>query len=424
MRRSLPFVVVGVVIISMLTLNLRVLISALSPIVDWVTVDIELTVADLSVLGSIAPACFAVFGLLAPMLIRRLGLDWSGILALGVLAISHVLRAAADTAPMLIAASFIGLAACGIGNVILPGLVKRWFPRHIPLMTAVMGAMYATSVGMGSGVTQLIAAELGWRLALGSWALLAVVSILTWLPVAITLQRRRGRAVAPEELEPPGPKPSLAVLVRSPLAWGIAGIMGTGTFSVYALFAWLPQILQERSGVGIEEAGLLLTFYGLMGIVINVATVVFGWLRHATIGFTIAGITTQAIGTLGLLLAPEAATVLWVALLGLGPFLQQVSLILFGERARDEGETVALAGFVQAIGFSVATLGPICFGWLHSVSGDWSSALWLMLGTQAIAVVSMLGLRYPTIHDRQIPRERLVDSATDQGEGAANRPAP
>ena len=424
MRRSLPVIIGGVLIISLLTLNLRVLISALSPIVDWVSVDIELTVADLSILGSLAPACFAVFGLLAPMLIRRLGLDWSGIVALAVLAVSHVLRGAAETAPMLIAASFLGLAACGIGNVVLPGLVKRWFPRHIPLMTAVMGSMYATSVGMGSGVTQVIAAELGWRMALGSWALLALVSILTWLPVAIVLQRRRGRAVAAEELEPAGPKPSLAVLVRSPLAWGIAGIMGTGTFSVYAIFAWLPQILQERSGVGLEEAGLLLTFYGLMGIVINIATVVFGWMRHATIGFTIAGVVTQSIGTLGLLLAPDAAIVLWVALLGLGPFLQQVSLILFGERAKDEGETVALAGFVQAIGFSVATLGPISFGWLHSVSGDWSSALWLMLGLQAVALVSMLGLRYPTIHDRRIPRESLLDSATDQGEGATDRDAP
>lgn len=404
MRRSVPVILLAVGIISLLTLNLRVLISAVPPIVDWITVDVPLTVADLSVLGALAPACFAVFGLLAPMLIRRIGLDWSGILALGVIAIGHVLRGMSDSAGVLIASSLVGLAACGIGNVVLPGLVKRWFPRHIPLMTAVMGSMYATSVGIGSGVTQVLAAGLGWRIALGSWALLAAVAILTWLPVAIVLQRRRGRAVADDEILPVGPKPSLAVLVRSPLAWSIAGIMATGTFSVYAVFAWLPQMLQDRAGVSVEEAGWLLTFYGLMGIVINIATVVFGWMRHSTIGFILAGVITQSLGVVGLLVLPGTATILWVALLGLGPFLQQVCLILFGMRAKDELETVALAGFVQAVGFSLAILGPILFGLLHTVTGEWNAALWLMLITQLIPILAIFGMRYPTIHDRRIPR--------------------
>lgn len=400
----MPFILLAVAIISLLTLNLRVLISAVPPVVDWITVDVPLSVAELAVLGALAPACFAVFGLLAPMLIRRLGLDWSGILALAVIAVGHVLRGMSDSAGVLIFSSFLGLAACGIGNVVLPGLVKRWFPRHIPLMTAVMGSMYATSVGIGSGVTQVLAAAFGWRMALGSWAILALVSILTWLPVAITLHRRHRRGLAADIIEPVGPKPSLKVLVRSPLAWGIAGIMGTGTFSVYAIFAWLPEILQDRSGASVEQAGWLLTFYGLMGIVINIATVIFGWMRNSAIGFIIAGVVTQSIGTLGLLFFPDTAIVLWVALLGLGPFLQQVSLILFGERAKDEAETVAIAGFVQAIGFSIAVLGPLVFGYLHSVSGDWASALWVMLALQVVPLIAMYGLRFPTIHDRQIPR--------------------
>lgn len=421
--RRLPAILLAVAIISLLTLNLRVLISALPAISEQIAVDVPLGVTELSVLGSLAPACFAVFGLLAPMLIRRLGLDWSGIIALGILAVGHVLRGVADSTAMLLLGSLLGLAACGVGNVVLPGLVKRWFPRHIPFMTAVMGAMYATSVGMGSGVTQVIAEQLGWRVALGSWALLALVSVVTWLPVAIVLQRRR--ATGPEaEAGPVGPKPSLSVLVRSPLAWGIAGIMGTGTFSVYALFAWLPEILRDRAGVGADEAGWLLTFYGLMGIVINVATVVFGWMRGSIIGFTVAGVVTQGLGTLGLLCWPETGVWLWVALLGLGPFLQQVSLILFGERGRNEAETVALAGFVQAIGFSIAVLGPIAFGLLHSLSGDWSSSLVVMLLVQIVPLVAMIGLQYPSIHDRRSKRPRLVDSSTDQGEGATDRAAP
>ena len=69
-------------------------------------------------------------------------------------------------------------------------------------------------------------------------------------------------------------------------------------------------------------------------------------------------------------------------------------------------------------------LGPVLFGVLRSASGDWSAALWLMLAVQVVAVVSMFGLRYPTIHDRRTPRGRLVDSSTDQGEGATRSGAP
>ena len=71
-----------------------------------------------------------------------------------------------------------------LGNVLLPSLVKRYFPPRTGLM---VGA-YSTAMSVGATVAAVSTAPIaaaagadGWRWALGIWAIFALLAAVPWL---------------------------------------------------------------------------------------------------------------------------------------------------------------------------------------------------------------------------------------------------
>ena len=114
----------------LIAFNLRTAITSLGPVLLDAIADLHLTGAEASLLTTIPSLCFGLFGPIAPMLSRQLGRERALLAVLALQVFGMALRILHD-APAL----FIGqtLAAIGIGvtNVLLPGLVKRDFPRRI-----------------------------------------------------------------------------------------------------------------------------------------------------------------------------------------------------------------------------------------------------------------------------------------------------
>ncbi|WP_345800790.1 hypothetical protein AAIB33_15130 [Microbacterium sp. AZCO] len=85
------------------------------------------------------------------------------------------------------------------------------------------------------------------------------------------------------------------------------------------------------------------------------------------------------IGVIGLMVAP-AAVLVWASLIGLtGGATLAMSLTLMAQRARDHDTSAALSGMSQSVGYVIAALGPIAFGALHSLTGEWLASLALVL---------------------------------------------
>jgi CP family cyanate transporter-like MFS transporter len=87
-----------------------------------------------------------------------------------------------------------------------------------------------------------------------------------------------------------------------------------------------------------------------------------------------------AIAITGLLVAPEAAPVLWVLLYGLGTgaaFPLAMTLVLL--RTRDVAQTGRLSASAQCIGYLIAATGPLAVGLLHQATGGWTAGLVLLL---------------------------------------------
>jgi CP family cyanate transporter-like MFS transporter len=388
--------------IALLALNMRTAVTSVSPIVEQISVDISLDALALGVLGMLPVIMFALAGLYSPWLSRRIGLEASLVVACVLIVAGFLVRAAADEYSMFLVASAVALGAMGIGNVLFPAAVKRYFPDRIGLITSLYITLLAISTTIPAAISAPVADAAGWRVSMVVWAGLALTALVPW--VALLVQHRRSLvATADEEtpeVEVPG-KELLSQLLRSRTTWALTLAIGTGSLNVYTMFAWLPSLLTGWAGVSAGTAGWLLSAYAFVGLPLGLVLPYLtqrakngGWL-------VLIGAAQLVIGYTGLLLAPALAP-LWVVLVG-GPVLFPVSLTLINLRTRDHVVTTAVSGFAQGLGYTFAGLGPLLFGVLFEVSGDWALPLvFLLLSSIAPFVAGVLLLKNRMVDDELV----------------------
>lgn len=376
--RSLALV--GIVFVAF---NLRTAVASLSPILTVVEQDVALSATVVGLLGMLPPLCYAIFGIVTPAIAKRFDLEPTLVVALVALSVGLLGRGLAGDALWLVIASALTFAAIGVGNVLLPPLVKRYFPDRVGLLTAT----YVTALSVSTFVPPLVAVPVadaaGWRVSLGEWALVAALALLPW--IALMLRPHRDTAAdLPEEAQPG----LLRYAVRSPLAWALAILFTIPGINAYAMFAWLPPILHDIAGTSPAEAGALLSLFAAMGlpasIVVPIVAARYGHVR-LLVGIAIASFV---LGYVGLLLVPATATWLWVALIGTGPLLFPLTLVLINLRSRTHAGAVALSGFVQSVGYLIVAIGPLAVGLLHDATGAWTWPLAFLLAMVVPAAVA------------------------------------
>jgi CP family cyanate transporter-like MFS transporter len=362
--------------------NMRTAVAALSPIYTEIRGDFTLSSVAVGALGMLPPVCFAVFGLIAPFLTRRAGLELVTMVSMAAILIGHIVRASSASFLVLATGSAVTFAGMGVANVLLPPLVKRYFPDRIGVVTSSYVTVLSVFALLPPLVAVPIADSLGWRTSVGMWAAVSFVAILPWLAVMV-----RRTPVHPDhdvEIEEADPR-ILRRVWRAPIAWALAGIFAVSALNAYAMFAWLPQILRDNAGVGAAQAGALLSLYAGMGIPAALLVPVLT-ARMKNVGLLIhLGVACFVVGYLGLIVLPAAGTWVWVALIGFGPLLFPLSLVLINLRTRTHEGAVALSGFVQGLGYVLGALGPLAVGVLHQLTGEWTIAIACLIGTAIAA---------------------------------------
>ncbi|MEV8024717.1 MFS transporter [Microbacterium sp. NPDC080220] len=378
-RRGRILALVGIVL---LAFSLRSAVASLSPLFDAIGEDFVLPAAVLGLIGTVPPLCFAVFGLLASGFERRFGLERTTLVALGAVALGLVARAAAGDAYGLLLGSALVFAGVGVGNVLLPALVKKYFPDRIGLMTTVYSTMMAISTFVPPLVAVPVADAAGWRTSLGLWAVFALAGLAPWIVLAL---RARRAALAEVDLEPVSTR-VFGRMWRLPTAWALAVTFFVSSAVAYTSFAWLPKILVDTAGVTPQVAGTLLSLFALIGLPASLVVPVLVARRGVVLPLFIVASASGVLGAGGLLVAPASAPWLWVALLGILPLLFPLVLTSVGLRTRTHDATVALSSFAQSLGYGVTMLMPTGVGLIHDATGSWTVPLVILLAISLLAV--------------------------------------
>lgn len=365
--------------------NLRTGVAAISPITEQIGRDIPLDSVTIGIIGAIPPIAFALSGFFGGELAKRFGLERLLVVSLIAMALGHVVRALAPNLAVLIAGTTLALLTAGIGNVLLPPLVKRYFPDRIGLVTSA----YLTLMSIGTALPPLLAAPVanaaGWRVSLVVWAGLAAAALVPWL---LMIVRRRSelralRASGDEAPEIDEPEPVIiAGIWHSKISWTLVAIFAISSGHTYALFAWLPQILRDLSNTTVAEGGGLLSLFAIAStpFALTVPIIVARYRKVRLVAYS--GLATLVLGYLGFLLFP-GLPIAWVLLLGAGPMLFPLCLTLVNIRTRTHEGAVALSAFGQGIGYAAGCLTPIIVGVLHDATGGWILPLVFLIATAA-----------------------------------------
>jgi CP family cyanate transporter-like MFS transporter len=386
-------VLAGIVLVG---LNLRIAVAAVSPIVDVVREDFALSATQVGLLGTIPVASFAVFGSLATPVARRLGLEPTMILALLLSMSGELLRALADSAPAFLGWSVIALGGLGMGNVLLPPLVKRYFPDRIGTVTAAYSVAMSVSAAVPPLVALPVAQAAGWRFSVGMWAILGFAAVVPWVVVIAqsvsarshlrTLVRRAPRTERPAALVRAGSQES-RIVWRSRLAWALVLTFFANTTCTYVLFAWLPEILAD-AGLGADVGGRWLAVFAILGLPASIASPVLTARMRNPYPLVVGFVACWVVGLLGLMLTPAHGTAVWMVLVGIGPGSFPIMLALIGLRSRTPAIAVALSGMVQGLGYGLAVVGPVGIGVLHVATGSWREPFLVLLGLVGLLLVA------------------------------------
>ncbi|QBJ95289.1 MFS transporter [Rhodococcus sp. ABRD24] len=370
--------------IAMSALTLRLAVTSFSPLASQISGDLGFSSTVVGVFGMIPTAMFAVFGLLTPAIARRLGLEWTALLAMMMAGVGMLTRAMVGDTWSLLTLSALALGGMGIGNVVIPPLVKRYFGDRLALMSSI----YITGVQIGTIVPALVAVPLAevfdWRISLGVWSLLGFAAAAPWLMILARGRKRSDGTAAPErpsESHAPG-RPW-----RSPVGWGMAGMFGMTSLITYSMFTWIPKILTE-AGASEAFAGSMVAVFSFMGLIAAFAAPSVCARMRNPFPIVVGCAVCYAIGFTGLFLAPMSAPILWVLVIGLGPSTFPMSLTLINLRTRTHAGSAALSGFTQGIGYTVACIGPLLFGVLHESTGGWGAPFALLAAAVVVVLIS------------------------------------
>ena len=241
-RRIYPPIIVFVALL-LTILVMRGPITCVGAVADEVIRALDIGYPAYGFLSALPIACFGLFCAAAPAMSKRFGLLTTVLICLVLILLGAVGRLIFSYPVMLIATALIGIGIAVL-NVLMPVLLRDYFPNNIPLVMGVFTGFigFSGSIGAYFSVPLFNAFE-SLRAPLGLWVLMATLGLIAWF------------------LTPRGKKISVAggafewSLLKKPLTWAVIFVMGMQSLTIYTTVAWLPTILSSL-GFSASTAGL------------------------------------------------------------------------------------------------------------------------------------------------------------------------
>jgi len=365
--------------ILLVAVNLRAAITSLGALLDEVRVGLHLSGALAGLVTTLPALSFAAFGAVTPWLTRRFTPARVLVGAMAALAVGEVLRATTQSAALFVGLSALALAGIAVANVLLPVMVKTYFPGRAGLITGVYTMTLTAGTSAAAAASVPIAEAFGsWRAGLGVWAVIAVVAMLPWLRAGLRRTPTGIRAAAAQTRVRPG---------RKRLGWAMAVYFGTQSLSGYATMGWLAQIFRDAD-YSPTTAGLLLAGVTAVGVPIALLMPALAGRMRNLRALVIVMSTAMMASYVGLALAPHGGAIAWVVLLALGQGAFPLALAMIGMRARTSAGTVALSAFAQSTGYLIAALGPFVVGVLYSATAGWVVPMGFLIAAALVQAVA------------------------------------
>ncbi len=278
---------VGLLVIFCLGINLRPILTGIGPLLEEITAGTGLGFQGASLLTVLPVLCMGLVALFLPWLGRWLAEHRGIVCGLLAIAAACLWRLELDSGLALIASAALAGSGVAIIQALVPGVVKRWFPRRVP---AAMG-LYSASLMAGGGTAAVLSPrpvyyrQLGWSAqdSGGLVGIMTIFQVLAALSVPLLIRRRLDRRpwlLAALLVQLGGFCGLLLMPLQHAALWVALIGYGLGACFALSLTLTLDHLHEPRA------AGSLAAFVQGIGFIITgIVPYLTGWLRDATGSF-------------------------------------------------------------------------------------------------------------------------------------------
>lgn len=364
-----PLIVIVALMLTILVM--RGPITCVGALADEIISDLQIGYPAYGFLSALPIICFGLFCAVAPTMSKRYGLLLTVLICLGLILAGTLGRLIPIYSVMLLATGLIGIGIA-ILNVLMPVLLRDYFPKNIPLVMGVFTGFIGFSGSIGAYFSvPLLNASGSLQISLGLWVLMVGLALLLWF------------------LSPRGKQITVSggvfewALLKKPLTWAVIFVMGMQSLTIYTTVAWLPTILSTL-GFSASIAGLGSAVFLLVSAPASILTAAYIKLVR---GERPAALTMALSFAIGIVLWLQGGTWSFVGcvLAGIPQGITfSMAMILMAQKTNNLSELLVISSLAQGIGYVLAGFGPFICGLLYQGDGQWLSVVGFMLCAVAL----------------------------------------
>lgn len=351
-------------------INLRSVILAVPPVLPLIKHDLDLSYTATGLLTSMPILIMGATAWSSGLLVERIGGRNAVTFGLILLAGGSLLRALWPAAVPLFLFTVLLSLGIALTQTTIPVLVRRWFPTHIGLATALFtdGLILGETLGAGATVPVMLGllGKGAWVATFVFWGLPVVVLLAFWLwlapaapPQVFILPTGSETTTHPGEALPASQKSASVSTLH------LGFLLGSGSLIYFAMNSWIANYNQA-----INHANLTPLALAILNAAQIPSSLLVTFFAQRMTGrrwpFVLAGIVCGG-AMLGWIFTPASLEYMWAALLGASSALVFTLALALPALLAAPGKVARLTGATLSIGYSTAFVGPFIGGGLWDI---------------------------------------------------------
>ena len=377
-------ILLGIILLGMI---LRTPITSVGAIIGPLKNLLEINNTVAGLITTIPLIAFAIFSPFVAKISNKIGLEKTLYLAAIVTSIGLLLRFYINTSVFFVTTFIIGVGLT-VGNVLLPGLAKKYFPENLGVMTGFYAVVMNVSASVAAGISYpILSSNIGGEkfstgLAVNIWLIVSILNIVIY---AIITKNSKSERIIEDK------KTGVAGYLKSLKMWSVMLSMGLQSALFYCSVSWFAEIMISK-GFTPSEAGLLLSIsqFAQFPSTFLVPVLAEKIKNKLIIPIFIAmGYVASLIGMIyiqGNFVLMTIYIVLF-ALAGGGSF--SYVMYLFSAKSKNEEEAADISGLAQAGGYWLAAIFPPLLGYIRDIL-NWDVAIYILIMTASLLFITLL----------------------------------
>ena len=377
-------ILLGIILLGMI---LRTPITSVGAIIGPLKKLLEINNTVAGLITTIPLIAFAIFSPFVAKISNKIGLEKTIFLATIVASIGLLLRFYINTSVFFVTTFIIGVGIT-VGNVLLPGLTKKYFPENLGVMTGFYAVVMNVSASIAAGIsypilnTNIGGEKFSMGLAVNIWLIISVLNIVIY---AIITKNSKSERIVKDK------KTGVTGYLKSLKMWSVMLSMGLQSALFYCSVSWFAEIMISK-GFTPSEAGLLLSISQFAQFPSTfLVPVLAEKIKNKLIIpiFITLGYVASLIGMVYIQgnFALMTIYIVLFALAGGGSF--SYVMYLFSAKSKNEEEAADISGLAQAGGYWLAAIFPPLLGYIRDVL-NWDVAIYILIVTASLLFITLL----------------------------------